>query len=108
MIYYITKNYVAETGYNKDWNIKNNLVQNYSRLFLKRATGETPSKKETFVYPNDYLRRELPLKIDFIHQINYVYLTLPTMGLLEQPQILGGGGTMYPLLVTHVLLVLSS
>ena len=33
-------------------------------------------------------------------------LTLPTMGLLEQPQILGGG-TMYPLLVMNVPLVLS-
>ena len=36
-----------------------------------------------------------------------ICLTLPTMGLLEKSQILGRGGTMYPLLVMHVPLVLS-
>ena len=38
-------------------------------------------------------------------QENIKILTLPNMGLFEQPQILGG--TMYPLLVMHVPYVLS-
>ena len=86
---------------------KMNLQKTYACIACRTCSMDLFPKKSISIMAKDWHLSLLGTKEYCLKNQNVIALvTLPTMGLLEQPQIFGGAQCT-PLLVMHVPLVLS-